>query len=145
MYVSTTLPPSPVQLNCSATTCTLQSKFETLRRQDRQKREKDKSASIPDKSQRFIEASQSVLGPMIEKIKPLFEAKMWDELRYMSISHVTALIGYPLCHCYICLRAGWLTALCSTQRFGRCKLMTSTYPRTHTRERFFRSRPRYRR
>lgn len=59
----------------------LQLKYETLRKQDKMAKDKDKSATVPEKGQRYIEAFSSVLQPVTNKIIPLFEPKMWEGLR----------------------------------------------------------------
>lgn len=66
---------------CESLCLCVQLRYETLRKQDKMARDKDKTAQVADKGQRYIEAFSHVLQPVTDKIKPLFEPIMWEELR----------------------------------------------------------------
>lgn len=74
----------------------LQSKFESLRKQDRQAKEKDRSTQVPDKSARYIEAFASVIDPICDRIRPIFSSKTWDELRSVKMLSPRFFLCLPL-------------------------------------------------
>ncbi|KAF6022557.1 THOC2 [Bugula neritina] len=55
-------------------------KYEELRKQSKLAKEKDRTTAVADKNQLYTEAFSSVILPVSEQIKPLFDAKMWEEL-----------------------------------------------------------------
>ncbi|XP_067949225.1 THO complex subunit 2-like isoform X2 [Watersipora subatra] len=71
-------------------------KYETLRKQDKMARDKDKSVQAGDKAKRYIEAFAAVLDPVTERIKPHFEPKMWDELSSTLYTTFWTLSAYDL-------------------------------------------------
>lgn len=64
----------------------MKSKFDELRKQDKQKSKEDKAnnekaASTEQRSQWYLEACKLVLSPLIETVKILHAPKVWDEIR----------------------------------------------------------------
>ena len=65
-----------------------QSKFEEFRKADKKEKEK---TTTQGKAQRYIDACNIIMAPLLEQVMPPMPAKLWEDLTY-----VTAFVYFPM-------------------------------------------------
>ena len=58
----------------------LQSKFEEFRKADKKEKEK---TTTQGKAQRYIDACNIIMAPLLEQVMPPMPAKLWEDLTYV--------------------------------------------------------------
>ena len=58
----------------------LQSKFEEFRKADKKEKEK---TTTQGKAQRYIDACNIIMAPLLDQVMPPMPAKLWEDLTYV--------------------------------------------------------------